>query len=154
MWASDLSGLVGKHSTYTYTNGWQYEVYYKNEGTIDYHARSGIVAGRCVKDQQVYMRQLSKGEGRYQVSWTEPTGTCVSKVLDMSNREVHAVIFFPQWVYHEPNKTVCFQNDNLELMQAYREAGPAYPLHCVNVSAHIDIIEDCASNNEQVITKL
>ena len=28
--------LVGKHIIYTYENGWEYEVYYKNKSTIDY----------------------------------------------------------------------------------------------------------------------
>jgi phenolic acid decarboxylase len=27
----DLSGFVGKHLVYTYDNGWNYEIYVKNE---------------------------------------------------------------------------------------------------------------------------
>ncbi len=29
----DLSGFVGKHLVYTYDNGWNYEIYVKNENT-------------------------------------------------------------------------------------------------------------------------
>jgi phenolic acid decarboxylase len=32
----DLSGFVGKHLVYTYDNGWNYEIYVKNETTLDY----------------------------------------------------------------------------------------------------------------------
>ena len=38
-----------------------------------------------------------------------------------------AVIFFPQWMAQEPKKTVYFQNDQLDLMRRYRDAGPTYP---------------------------
>ena len=31
----DLSGFVGKHLVYTYDNGWNYEMYVKNEQTLD-----------------------------------------------------------------------------------------------------------------------
>jgi len=48
----DLSGFVGKHLVYTYDNGWNYEIYVKNEQTLDYRIHSGIVANRWVKDQQ------------------------------------------------------------------------------------------------------
>jgi hypothetical protein len=30
----DLSGFVGKHLVYTYDNGWNYEIYVKNETTL------------------------------------------------------------------------------------------------------------------------
>lgn len=28
---SEIASFVGKHINYTYKNGWQYEVYFKNE---------------------------------------------------------------------------------------------------------------------------
>ncbi len=49
----DLSGFIGKHLVYTYDNGWNYEIYIKNENTIDYRIHSGLVGNRWVKDQQV-----------------------------------------------------------------------------------------------------
>ena len=61
---------------YTYENGWEYEIYIKNENTIDYRIHSGMVAGRWVRDQKVDIVKLT--EGVYKVSWTEPTGTDVS----------------------------------------------------------------------------
>jgi len=39
----DLSGFVGKHLVYTYDNGWNYEIYVKNENTLDYRIHSGLV---------------------------------------------------------------------------------------------------------------
>lgn len=150
--SSDLSGLIGKHVMYTYSNGWQYEVFYKNYGTVDYRVVSGLVGGRLVKGQKVDMRQLAKGEQRYMVNWTEPTGTCVSKVVDMEKREVHSVIFFPRWVADVPNKTVCFQNDHLDLMRSYRDAGPTYPIHVVNEYGRMYYIEDCDPDDDHVIS--
>ena len=38
----DLSGFVGKHLVYTYDNGWNYEIYVKNENTLDYRIHSGL----------------------------------------------------------------------------------------------------------------
>ncbi|MCO5580795.1 hypothetical protein L7F22_034666 [Adiantum nelumboides] len=119
----DLSGLVGKHVIYTYSNGWQYEVYYKNKDTIDYHrVRSSLVGGRMVKGQKVHIKgfiraapstkeEVHPTSNAYMISWTEPTGTCVSQVVDFDNHAVTTVIFFPQWVIDDPFKTVCFQND-------------------------------------------
>ena len=49
----DLSGFVGKHLVYTYDNGWNYEIYVKNETTLDYRIHSGLVANRWVKDQRL-----------------------------------------------------------------------------------------------------
>ncbi len=66
----DLSGFIGKHLVYTYDNGWNYEIYIKNENTIDYRIHSGLVGNRWVKDQQVYVVRV--GESIYKISWTEP----------------------------------------------------------------------------------
>lgn len=146
----DLRGLVGKHIKYTYNNGWQYELYYKNADTIDYRVLSGRVGGRWVKDQKVHMRHL--GEQRYMVNWTEPTGTCVSKVVDMEKREINSVIFFPRWVTNDPNKTIIFQNDHLDLMLLYRDAGPTYPIDVINESGRMDFVEDSGLDNDKVIS--
>ncbi|VFS58676.1 Phenolic acid decarboxylase padC [Kluyvera cryocrescens] len=63
----DLSGFVGKHLVYTYDNGWNYEIYVKNDSTLDYRIHSGIVANRWVKDQQAYIVRV--GESVYKISW-------------------------------------------------------------------------------------
>ena len=47
-----LQDFIGKHMIYTYDNGWEYEMYVKNEETIDYRIHSGMVGGRWVKDQK------------------------------------------------------------------------------------------------------
>lgn len=62
----DLSGFVGKHLVYTYDNGWNYEIYVKNENTPDYRIHSGLVGNRWVKDQQAYIVRV--GESIYKIS--------------------------------------------------------------------------------------
>ncbi|MCO5574843.1 hypothetical protein L7F22_028636 [Adiantum nelumboides] len=154
----DLSGLVGKHVAYTYSNGWEYEVYYKSEDTIDYRVRSGLVGGRLVKGQKVQVKGLraapstsNQHHAIYMVSWTEPTGTCVSQVVDFDNCEVTTAIFFPQWIIDDPSKTVCFQNDHLNLMLSYRDNGPTHPIHLSHLYGKIHLVKDYQPNDEQVI---
>ncbi len=55
---NDLSGFVGKSFIYVYDAGWRYELYVKNNSTIDYRVHSGIVAGRWVKDQSVSLVRI------------------------------------------------------------------------------------------------
>ena len=107
----DLSGFIGKHLVYTYDNGWNYEIYVKNATTLDYRIHSGIVANRWVKDQQAYIVRV--GESIYKISWTEPTGTDVSLIVNLGDKLFHGTIFFPRWVMNNPEKTVCFQNDHI-----------------------------------------
>jgi len=121
----DLSGFVGKHLVYTYDNGWNYELYIKNENTIDYRIHSGIVGNRWVKDQRVYIVRV--GENIYKISWTEPTGTDVSLIANLGDRLFHGTIFFPRW------------------------AGPAYPTEVIDEFATITFVRDCAKNDESVI---
>jgi phenolic acid decarboxylase len=146
---TDVSGLAGRHLIYRYEGGWQYELYVKNASTIDYRIHSGLVAGRWVKDQLVELVHL--GDRRYKLSWTEPTGTSVSLAIDLSERRLHGVIFFPQWVHENPQKTVCFQNAFLEEMRRHRDAGPTYPIVVIDKFAHIHFVEDAGIDNEQVI---
>lgn len=145
----DLNGFVGKHLVYTYDNGWNYEIYIKNAKTIDYRIHSGIVGNRWVKDQLVYLVRIASEV--YKVSWTEPTGTDVSLSINLSERIFHGTIFFPRWVINNPEKTVCFQNDHIAEMEAYREAGPAYPTEVIDEFATITFIRDCGENDDIVI---
>ncbi|KAH7430500.1 hypothetical protein KP509_08G001700 [Ceratopteris richardii] len=161
---SDLSGLLGKHIIYTYSNGWEYEVYYKNSETLDYRVRSGLVGGRVVKGQKVSIKQLQtafssennvEGSERetplYMISWVEPTGTSVVQVLNLNRREIRTVILFPDWVLREPLKTVCFQNEHLDLMRSYRDQGPTYPIHPKIMLGRIHFVEHCMLENDNVI---
>lgn len=145
----NLSELVGKHLVYTYDNGWNYEIYVKNSTTMDYRIHSGIVGNRWVKDQQVYIVQVAKGV--FKISWTEPTGTDVSLIINLEDKIFHGTIFFPRWVINNPEKTVCFQNDHIAQMQAYRDAGPAYPTEVIDEFATITFIRDCGENREDII---
>lgn len=147
--ARSLDGFVGKRFEYVYANGWRYEMYVKNATTIDYQIHSGMVGGRRVKDQKVDLVVLT--EGVYKVSWTEPTGTSVCVTLVPAERVSHGVIFFPRWVEEHPERTIVFQNDHLDRMRAYRDEGPAYPVHVVSEFAEIVVVEDMGLDNESVI---
>ncbi len=107
------------------------------------------MANRWVKDQRVYIVRV--GESIYKISWTEPTGTDVSLIANLGDRLFHGTIFFPRWVINNPEKTVCFQNEHIALMESLREAGPAYPTEVIDEFATITFVRDCGENNEQVI---
>lgn len=144
-----LVDFLGKHFIYTYDNGWQYEMYIKNDRTIDYRIHSGMVGGRWVRDQEAHIVRLS--DDVCKVSWSEPTGTTVSVAVNFAEHHLHGVIFFPQWVAQEPGKTVCFQNEHLEKMGKYRDAGPTYPTFVIDEFAPITFLEECGLNNQEVI---
>ena len=145
----DLSGLLGKQIIYTYDNGRAYEIYIKNSNTIDYRIHTGPVGNRWVKDQKVYIVRVAAQV--YKISWTEPTGTDVSLIANLGDMIYHGTIFFPRWVVDEPQKTVCFQNDHLSLMEEYRSAGPVYSTEVVDEFATITDMFDRGENNENVI---
>lgn len=145
----DLGSFVGKHLVYTYDNGWNYEIYVKNATTLDYRIHSGIVGNRWVKDQKAYIVRVAKAV--YKISWTEPTGTDVSLMVNLEDNIFHGTIFFPRWVINNPEKTVCFQNEHIAEMAAYRDAGPAYPTEVIDEFATITFVRDCGENNDTVI---
>lgn len=145
----NLDGITGKHLVYTYDNGWNYELYIKNENTVDYRIHSGMVGNRWVKNQHVYIVRVA--EDIYKISWSEPTGTDVSLIANLGDKLFHGTIFFPRWVMNEPQKTVCFQNDHLSEMASYREQGPAYPTEVIDEFATITFVRNCGKDNETVI---
>lgn len=145
----DLSGIVGKHLVYTYDNGWNYEFYIKNATTGDYRIHSGIVGNRWVKDQEIALVRVAADV--YKISWTEPTGTDVSLIVNLADKVFHGTIFFPRWIINNPEKTVCFQNEHIAEMNAYRDAGPTYPTEVIDEFATITFVRDCGENNEEVI---
>lgn len=147
----DLTRIVGKHWIYIYDSGWQYEIYVKNAHTIDYRIHTGMVGGRWVKDQQVRLNQFD-GE-TYKISWTEPTGTSVSLLVNLPLRRQHGTAFFPDWVHQHPERTVGFQNQQLDQLHAYRAAGPTYPLFMVDDFAAITYVEDAGVDDETVIDR-
>lgn len=146
----DLTNLVGKHLIYTYENGWQHEIYIKNDSTLDYRVCSGSASNRCVKDQSAYIVQI--GQNIYKASWTEPTGTSISVILNLRILLLHCTAFFPRWVMDDPQKTACFQNNHLNEMEAYRAAGPTYPIEIMDQFATITAIDDCGLNNDSVVS--
>lgn len=149
--SNNLESILGKHLIYTYDNGWQYEIYIKNGKTLDYRIHSGIVGNRWVKDQEIYLVRLSSSSNIFKLSWTEPTGTSVSLVIDLDERHLHGTIFFPRWIINNPEKTVCFQNDHLDQMHQYRDLGPTYPIEVIDEFAKITYLESCQENDETII---
>jgi len=145
----ELTAFLGKHFIYTYENGWQYEMYIKNSRTIDYRIHSGMVGGRWVRDQIVHIVRLA--DHVVKISWDEPTGTTVSVAVNFADRRLHGVIFFPRWVGQDPKKTVCYQNDHLDLMRSYRDTGPTYPHLVIDEFADVTFLEDCGTDDEEII---
>lgn len=146
---SDVSGLVGYRFIYTYSNGWQYEMYVKNATTIDYRIHTGHVGGRWVRDQIVDLVTLAPEI--YKISWTEPTGTSVVVNVMPALRRLHGTIFFPEWIRLDGSKTVLFQNDHVDEMRAYRDAGPTYPIYVVPEFADITLFEHVGTDDQTVI---
>ena len=145
----DLDGIIGRRLLYVYDNGWKYEMYVKNADTIDYRIHSGMVGGRWVKDQKVFIVRIAKNT--YKISWDEPTGTAVSLSYNLDEMKSHGVAFFPRWVAEDPMKTVCFQNDHLDLMRTYRDAGPTYPRLVVDEFASISLIQNVGVDREDIV---
>ncbi len=146
-----MEEFIGSHIIYTYENGWEYELYIKNEDIIDYRIHSGMVAGRWVRDQRADMVKLA--EGIYKVSWTEPTGTDVVLNLMIEQKRTHGVAFFPNWVHKYPEITVCFQNDFIKLMEESRNKYDTYPKYIVNEYATITYLKNEGINNETIISE-
>ncbi|MCY9433551.1 phenolic acid decarboxylase [Bacillus haynesii] len=147
----DVKEFVGSHMIYTYENGWEYEIYIKNDHTIDYRIHSGMVGGRWVRDQKADIVKLT--EGVYKVSWTEPTGTDVSLNFMPNEKRMHGIICFPKWVHERPDITVCYQNDHIDLMEESREKYETYPKYVVPEFADITFIENAGIDNEDLISK-
>lgn len=145
----ELTAFVGQHFIYTYDNGWQYELYVKNDRTIDYRIHTGMVGGRWVRDQEAHIVRLA--DEVCKISWDEPTGTTVSVAVNLTERKIHGVIFFPAWVAEAPKKTVCFQNQHLDEMRAFRDAGPTYPKLVIDEFATVTFLENAGPNDETVI---
>lgn len=146
-----LAHFLGRHFIYTYDNGWQYEMYLKNARTIDYRIHSGMVGGRWVRDQAAHIVRLA--DEVCKISWHEPTGTSVSVAVNFVERHLHGIIFFPRWIADAPEKTVCFQNEHLETMRNYRDAGPTYPQLVIDEFASITFLETCPPDDESVIAQ-
>lgn len=145
----DLTAVVGHRFIYTYDTGWQYEMYVKNDHTIDYRIHSGHVGGRWVRDQEVDLVRLD--EGVYKLSWNEPTGTSVVVCVMPARRRLHGTIFFPRWVADDGTETVCFQNDHLDRMRELRDAGPTHPIETIPEFAEITLFEFVGVDDETVV---
>jgi phenolic acid decarboxylase len=145
----DVCDLAGHRFIYTYANGWQYEMYVKNPTTIDYRIHTGHVGGRWVRDQAVDLVTLAPDI--YKLSWTEPTGTSVVVNVMPALRRLHGTIFFPAWIRTHGSRTVLYQNEHLDQMRAYRDAGPTYPIYVVPEFATITFFEHVGTDDESVI---
>jgi phenolic acid decarboxylase len=145
----NLAEIIGKHVIYTYENGWQYEIYVKNARTFSYRIHSGLVGGRWVTDQEAHIVEIA--DHVFKISWDEPTGTTVSIAINLKRRQIHGTIFFPRWISEAPEKTICYQNQHLAQMRAYRDAGPTYPKMVVDETARITFLEDCGGDRDDVI---
>lgn len=145
----DLQDFVGKHFIYTYDNGWQHEFYIKNKNTMDYRIYNGFTGNRWVKDQEILVVQIAPKI--YKTSWTEPTGTDVSQILNLNEMLIHGTVFYPHWILEAPEKTTGFQNDHLQDIEKCREEGPTYPTEMVNAIGKITTIFEEKENDDTVL---
>ncbi|WP_313376037.1 phenolic acid decarboxylase [Chishuiella sp.] len=145
-----LEEFLGSHFIYTYANGWKYEIYIKNNDTIDYRIHTGMVGGRWVRDQKVDLVCLTKGV--FKVCWTEPTGTDVSLDFIPNENKLHGVIFFPKWVHEHPEITVRYQNDFIDLMEESRLKYETYPKYVVPEFGEIFFKSNEGLDNQKVVS--
>jgi phenolic acid decarboxylase len=54
-------------------------------------------------------------------------------------------------IAQEPQKTVSFQNEHLDLMRRYRDACPTYPTLVIDEFARITFREDSGRDDQDVI---
>ena len=144
-----LARFVGKHFIYTYENGWHYETYIRSAYFADFRIHSGLLTGRWVTSTKMHLVKIT--DEICKMSWSEPTGTCVSLLFDIAARRMHGTIFFPQWIAKDPKEAIVHENEHDAEMQAYRDAGPTYPTMVIDEFADISFMEDCGENNDKVI---
>jgi phenolic acid decarboxylase len=144
-----LSRFVGKHFIYTYENGWHYETYISSAYTADFRIHSGLLAGRWVTDTKVHLVKIT--DDICKMSWSEPTGTNVSLIFDIAARRMHGTIFFPAWIKQHPAEAIVYENAHDAEIQAFRNAGPTYPVSVVDEFADISFMEDRGENDKTVI---
>ena len=146
---AEIARFVGKHIIYTYANGWQYEVYIRNDRAFDYRIHDGPVAGRWVNDQKTHIVRLA--DDVFKWSWDEPTGTIVSLAVNLTERVLHGVTFFPAWVPENYDTITVHQNEHLDEMRHARDKGPTYPKLVMDEFAEITFVEDRGRDNVDVI---
>ncbi|WP_405162115.1 phenolic acid decarboxylase [Nocardia sp. NBC_01499] len=150
----DLTGLLGQHLIYIYSNGWKYELYIKNAGTVEFRVHPGKavsnpLAGRWVKDLEAVIARL--GDGLYSVAWLQPVGSCVSLVINTGQRWLHFSGFLAKWASDNPAPLAGFQNDHLDEILRLRDLGPIAPQLQEDLFATITFAEDRGVDNEAVI---
>ncbi|HJO92432.1 MAG TPA: phenolic acid decarboxylase [Victivallales bacterium] len=146
----NLDGILGKHLILEYENGWVYEIYFKNSEYVDYRIHSGPVAGRWVNNREVSMVAL--GHEIYRINWVEPTGNVVTIVTSITERWFHDYFLMPQWVYQQPELTICHENKFIDEMLKYRDQGPTWPMEtAIDSFGRIKFITDVGINRNDVI---
>jgi phenolic acid decarboxylase len=144
-----FADIIGKRLFYRYESGGIYELYVKNAQLVDYRIHTGPGGGRWVRDQQAQMARL--GELEFRFTWTEPTGSAVSTVINLAAGTVHGVAFFPLWLVQDIAKAEVFQNDHVAETEALRDQGPSYPLFVIHEFATILTVDELGPDDESAI---
>lgn len=147
----ELTALIGQQFLYHYDEGSLYELYVKNDTTISYRVHSGDTTDRWVTDQHVDIVRI--GQDVYKLSWLEPTGTVVCITINLARWQIHGTMFFPKWVVDAPQKTVGWQNTQLDQMYAYRHQGPTYPQSILSQKAVVMYWEDVGPDRNDIIDR-
>lgn len=146
---ADLQEIIGKHFTYVYANGWEYEIYIKAARSLDYRIHSGVFAGRWATDQRAWICRV--GDGVFSLGWEEATGATISLVVNLDWLQVHGTLSLPRWLADQPRKAACHQNAHPGLIRMYRDAGPTYPKEVIAQFATITRLEDRGPERTDVI---
>ena len=145
----DLSAVLGKHMIYTYANGWQYELYFRNDHSCDYRIRSGTVGGRWTTRQAVHLADL--GHGIYKIAWTEPPGSIACLNVSFEERWVQGWFGLAHWLTQNPSVGTVHQNAHLKNIREHRDNGPVFPYFIMMDFAEIHYVEDRGLDNDEVI---
>lgn len=144
----DFSGIVGHRFIYTYANGWQYEMYVKNATTIDYRihlaCRWPLGQGPGGQPRPARRRQFQDLLDRTHRNLCGGQRSAVQAAHPRRH-------LLPQWIRVHGERTVCYQNEHLDEMRAYRDQGPTYPIYEVPEFAYITLFEYVGPDDETVI---
>ena len=95
------------------------------------------------------------GPSEERIPMADGAGEVIAVGTDVSEFKVGDSVvstFFPQWIELDGTKTVLYQNDHLDEMRAYRDAGPTYPIYVVPEFATITLFENVGADDETIVS--
>lgn len=131
--------LLNKHFSYTYNNGWTYEFYVPNDQRIVYSIHGGPMAGRH-NFQATAFQRIRKN--LWQLNWLEETGTTVSLVLDIDEKQITTFIAFSQGHWENAEKAHGDKRTDLDRWRELSKIGIQTNRYLISEQATIDVISE------------